>query len=1204
MRRPRKQQHRSHQASSRSRKSPNHSRAIHLEISPEQFIEKGNLQEAVRLLRAHIRTTPSDEKQRLLGQCLFRLGDFREAAQAWLVVQGKTPHDWALIGVAFLDLEEWDQAVEHLRASLQLEEHGYCYYWLALAQRKNRDDYRLNAEETSSILDLLQKACVLPTCPVEAFLWLDELMRRRDDDDGRTALLQRAFARYPDVEEVRLRLANHLLYHLRNYESTLAILSPLLAHPEPSQEAIACAFWASQQAGLFDQALAYTESMRVYPRYHGGPGLAKVKGDLYLTVGKTEEAISCYEQETSSDDFAAIFIGFFSIAKAWLTQQQIGKATVAAAQGAQIWFDNPNDSQCSNVMFHKPVSVGTVADHTYTGNESLSSCIKDVCEALMAEEGIELPLKGRLSYLLYKYHTNHRPDEPGETTELLLRAAQWFEHPHLSQDLAYHYLSTGDVPLAVQHHLAYCLWQFAILKTYHPLPPVSNDGDEDGIGQWYKRQWEFHPYTAEFTIDDEMAEDQETEQETRDMSSEVRRQCHEIAWKFLQARQDSDAIVAVFLPFYRSFWHDILAAGGMNQELVDVLALLLKASPAAEASDELWSYAYALSELGRADEAERAYRSYLERYPDHPATLHNLAILVEEKGLFQDALVFSNRAAAIAPDDEIIVQANSRLKREYEEQEQSRRNTAEQEPLRASSQERARLWSLLSDSQKRLLCLMELYPSSHWSALLPHVKNDEHQLRQLQEDWEWLLAHGVCLQAEAGLLVQAVPLLQPCVLEEGFRCWLSAEVARVQARKKKDLWLPVAADLGDEQLARLSSIQRDLVQQALLRRIEHVAPSGLEQFHLRFYRRIWKQLLIEWKMHAALVDLCEQFLTRLSVMTGQEIWECAYYATDLSSRLYQTIAEKRYKEYLAQEKSYAAYHNLSLIYLRENKYHDALQMIEQALQLNPSNERSINQKARIEQAIQEEEEKLAQLELQRQREKEQREQRFKDLEQKIQDHLADVDYYKQNILRTLERASFYSKRSFAKRIGMEEWALNGHWRKLVAWGMIIEEDRQPIVHPLISSYLEEGWPVVSGSSVKTKESKVAETSSVVVNVKEWFMGDQIRNQIGDISNVSGQLLIGKFNNVIAGLNSNGQTELAEALKTLEEAVMASGVLSDDEKQEKVEVITHIAEEAVKPKPNKTLLKALGDGLMTTLRTVPDVAKAVTSVAQLLAQWHH
>jgi tetratricopeptide (TPR) repeat protein len=464
----------------------------------------------------------------------------------------------------------------------------------------------------------------------------------------------------------------------------------------------------------------------------------------------------------------------------------------------------------------------------------------------------------------------------------------------------------------------------------------------------------------------------------------------------------------------------------------------------------VWFYhAWGLSKLGQNDEAERIYRQLLEYTPDNAPASHNLALLLEKKDLFQEALALSSRAAALAPDDELIVNGNRRLKRECEQREQARQ---QQDQLCTSSQERTRLWSLLSESQKRLLCLLELYPVAHWSALLPHVKNDEHQLRQVQEDWEWILAHGVCLPAEAGTSVRAVPLLQPCVLEEGFSCWLSVEIARVQARKKKDLWLPVAADLGDKQLAELSSTQRDLVQQALMRQIERVGLSGLEEFHLRFYRRIWKRLLIEWKMSAALVDLCEQFLTRLSVMTRQELWECAYYATDLSSWSYQNIAEKRYKEYLVQEEDYAAYHNLSVIYFRRKQYQDALQMIEQALRLAQSDAGSLDLKAKIEQAITKEEEQRRQRELEQQREKEQREQHLKDLERKIQAHLVDVDYYKQNILRSLKKASyFHSKRSFAKYIGMEEWALDGHWRKLVSWGMIVEEDRQTIVHPLIST---------------------------------------------------------------------------------------------------------------------------------------------------------
>ncbi len=61
-------------------------------------------------------------------------------------------------------------------------------------------------------------------------------------------------------------------------------------------------------------------------------------------------------------------------------------------------------------------------------------------------------------------------------------------------------------------------------------------------------------------------------------------------------------------------------------------------------------------------------------------------------------------------------------------------------------------------------------------------------------------------------------------------------------------------------------------------------------------------------------------------------------------------------------------------------------------------------------------------------------------------------------------------------------------------------------------------------------------------VKELVMGDKIEfNNTGTVNN-NGQLFIGKFNDVYANLNTAGQAELAEALKTLKEAIMASTLL--------------------------------------------------------------
>jgi hypothetical protein len=86
-------------------------------------------------------------------------------------------------------------------------------------------------------------------------------------------------------------------------------------------------------------------------------------------------------------------------------------------------------------------------------------------------------------------------------------------------------------------------------------------------------------------------------------------------------------------------------------------------------------------------------------------------------------------------------------------------------------------------------------------------------------------------------------------------------------------------------------------------------------------------------------------------------------------------------------------------------------------------------------------------------------------------------------------------------------------------------------------------------------------------------------------------------------SSISQTELAQALKTLTDAILASQGLSDNDKKEHVEMVDDIGEEAEKPNPNKRKLKSLADGLLATLKAVPDVVQAVTAVMPLLDQLH-
>jgi len=138
-----------------------------------------------------------------------------------------------------------------------------------------------------------------------------------------------------------------------------------------------------------------------------------------------------------------------------------------------------------------------------------------------------------------------------------------------------------------------------------------------------------------------------------------------------------------------------------------------------------------------------------------------------------------------------------------------------------------------------------------------------------------------------------------------------------------------------------------------------------------------------------------------------------------------------------------------------------------------------------------------------------------------------------------------------------------------------------------------------------EQGRASEKASLVIHAGELYMGNKIEGNesnysIGNISNstVSG-LVQGENNNVISKLNDAGKNDLALALRTLTDAIVASKDLPAGQKDDQVKIINQMGEEAAKPQPNRTLLKILGDGLMATLKVIPDIAPAVASVAPLL-----
>src|SRR5260221_4269590 len=400
--------------------------AIRPALTPEQLIEKGNLAEAVRLLKAELKRAPSnDQRRRLLGHCLFETEQYIEAAQAWLALREAQPGDVLNVGIAFLNAEEWDQSIAHLERALQEQERARTYYLLALAHLREKNWWGVDDETAQRLVDLLQRARALPACPPEVYLRLDSLLHslafgKRGTEEEEDAwnrareqgfqILEEAFSLYPDHERIRLEFAKDLIYWRKQYGTWLHVLAPLLQRNDLEkylfEEAVGLSVEAALQAGWYDKALQYLKLIPISPPMAESdrPGLTKLQGDLFLHLKDFAAACVSYEQEIQSGSFVAQFLGLFSCAWAWLLENKSEKALPLVERALAAWFERDDGSDHDYAFDSEPVCIGMV----HIGDESPALCVKQVCETLLHGDADLAPtLRGQLSYLLYLYFAGY-----------------------------------------------------------------------------------------------------------------------------------------------------------------------------------------------------------------------------------------------------------------------------------------------------------------------------------------------------------------------------------------------------------------------------------------------------------------------------------------------------------------------------------------------------------------------------------------------------------------------------------------------------------------------------------------------------------------------------------------------------------------------------------------------------------------------------
>lgn len=180
----------------------------------------------------------------------------------------------------------------------------------------------------------------------------------------------------------------------------------------------------------------------------------------------------------------------------------------------------------------------------------------------------------------------------------------------------------------------------------------------------------------------------------------------------------------------------------------------------------------------------------------------------------------------------------------------------------------------------------------------------------------------------------------------------------------------------------------------------------------------------------------------------------------------------------------------------------------------------------------------------------------------------------------------------------------GAWLLLIAFLAILSQDVFPRYVVEIRGSFGTHRPIVRRSEHSILKIVTALNNAINMHntATEVIMGDFIGgdkvggdkvqgNKIGNIIGSTG-VPIGTGNTVNAYSTTSVPPELAATFTMLTNAIMTSASLSDHHKQEQAAIVAHMENEAAKPQPDMPVLRSLANGLVTTLKVVPDVAQAV------------
>jgi len=158
------------------------------------------------------------------------------------------------------------------------------------------------------------------------------------------------------------------------------------------------------------------------------------------------------------------------------------------------------------------------------------------------------------------------------------------------------------------------------------------------------------------------------------------------------------------------------------------------------------------------------------------------------------------------------------------------------------------------------------------------------------------------------------------------------------------------------------------------------------------------------------------------------------------------------------------------------------------------------------------------------------------------------------------------------------------------------------------SKMTRGGRAYRGSELEKLNNAVTGLLQGVLGPVGGLVGDLLGSVAGKsitmgdayISDTKGQVNVANLDSVITHIQRSGGADIARLIETIKRQVLASSDLDPEEQQEALDNLATVGNEAIKPKPNRSVMRAAVQRVREVIGSAADISGTIQLI-QILSQ---